>query len=176
MGGMIAQELVLNHPDAVQGLVLGCTYCGPAHSVPVPMETVSRVGQITGLTVEERIAEFWKLTVTEPFIASGKEFLDGIIQVHLDTPTPWATFGLQFAAVQQFDTFDRLPGVKAPTLIIHGDKDILIPYGNADILHKQIPGSRLHTVNDVGHCFFWEKPEESAAVVSEFLASVPAPV
>ena len=40
MGGMISQELVLNYPEMVQGLVLGCTMCGQAHSKTIPPETV----------------------------------------------------------------------------------------------------------------------------------------
>ena len=55
MGGMIAQELVLNHPQAVQGLALGCTNCGPAHSVPTSAEVVARMGRIGSLPVAERV-------------------------------------------------------------------------------------------------------------------------
>ncbi|MDO8613587.1 MAG: alpha/beta hydrolase, partial [Dehalococcoidia bacterium] len=78
-------------------------------------------------------------------------------------------------AVQSFDTYDRLPQVQAPTLVIHGDRDQLVPVENADILHERIPGSQVRIVPGVGHCFFWEKPEESAGAIVEFLKSaVPA--
>ncbi len=175
MGGMIAQELVLNHPQVVQGLTLGCTNCGPAHSVPPSAEVVVRMGRIGSLPVEERIQQFWLVTVTPEFIEADKEFLNDIITAHLATPTPWETFGRQFMAAQLFDTYERLPEVKAPTFIIHGDKDLLVPVGNAEVLRGRIGGSGVRIIPVVGHMFFWEKPEESAGAIVEFLSSVPAP-
>ncbi len=175
MGGMIAQELALNHPQAVRGLVLGCTFCGPAHGVHLPPQTLARLGQVGSMPLEQRIEQFWLITVTQGFIDTHKEFLDGIIKTHLSTPTPWETFGRQFVAVQSFDTYDRLPQIEAPTLIVQGDEDVLIPAQNADILNQRIPGSKVRIINGVGHCFFWEKPEESAGAIVEFLKSaVPA--
>jgi len=174
MGGMIAQELVLNHPAQVQGLVLGCTNCGPAHSVQVPAELMSKFGAMMNLPVEERIRQFWQMTVTTEFVERAQEFLDGIMAMALATPTPWQTFGLQFAAIQAFDSYERLPQVQAPTLIIHGNRDALVPVENADVLQQRIGGARVRIIEGAGHCFFWEKPEESAQAIVEFLAQVPA--
>lgn len=173
LGGMIAQELVLNHARRVQGLVLGCTSCGASHGVSVPAETLARFGGLMNLPVKERIRRFWEITVTQEFMESGKRFLDEIIEIALKTPTPMETFVKQIAAAQSFDTYERLPQIAAPTLIIHGDRDALIPVGNADVLTKQIRGSQVRIVRGVGHCFFWEKPEESAGAIVEFLAQVP---
>lgn len=176
MGGMIAQEIVLNYPERVQGLALGCTACGPSHSVAPPADTLAKFGQMMSLPVEERIRQFWNITITPEFTVSGKRFLDEIIEMGMQTPTPMETFGRQLAAGQGFDTYDRLPQVKAPTLIIHGDRDVLIPVANADVLHQQIAGSQLRIITGVGHCFFWEKPEESATAIVEFLAKLPVGV
>ena len=87
-------------------------------------------------------------------------------------PTPMETFGLQMAAVQSFDTYDRLPQIKAPTLILQGDRDILVPAENAEVLHERIPGSRVRIVRGTGHCFFWEEPEEVVEEVVGFLSGV----
>ena len=70
------------------------------------------------------------------------------------------------------ETYDRLPQIKSPALIIHGNRDMLVPVGNADILHERIPGSRIRIVQGTGHCFFWEKPEEVTAELVRFLATV----
>ncbi len=172
MGGMIAQELVLNHPQRVQGLVLGCTNCGPAHSVTVPAETLNRFGQIMSLPVEERIREFWNITVTQAFIESGAAFLNHIMELGMVNPTPMETFGRQFGAIQAFDTYDRLPQIKSPTLIIQGDLDALVPMENAEVLRGRIPGSRVRIVQGTGHCFFWEAPEEVVEEIVAFLSRV----
>jgi pimeloyl-ACP methyl ester carboxylesterase len=175
MGGMIAQEVVLNHPQKVQGLVLGCTNCGPAHSVSVAAQTLARFGQIMQLPVEERIQRYWEITVTPEFMQSRADFLTRIIELGMTTPTPMETFGRQFGAAQAFDTYDRLSQIKSPTLILHGDRDILVPVENAEILHTQIPGSRARIVQGTGHCFFWEEPEEVVEEVVKFLSGVPTP-
>ena len=173
MGGMIAQELALNHPERVQGLGLGCTTCGPAHSVPVPAQTLAQFGQIMQLPMEERIERFWEITVTPEFKKERGDFLKRILQLGMATPTPIETFGLQFAAIQAMDTYDRLPQITSPTLIIHGDRDILVPVENAEILHERIPGSRVRIVQGTGHCFFWENPDEVVEELVQFLSKVP---
>jgi pimeloyl-ACP methyl ester carboxylesterase len=175
MGGMIAQELVLHHPQVVQGLVLGCTNCGATHSVPPRADMLARLAQIGNMPLEERVRQFWLAVVTPEFLETNKEFLDAIIETHLETPTPWETFGRQFVAIQSFDTYERLPEIKSPTLIIHGDRDTLVSAANAEVLKGRIAGSQVRIVPGVAHMFFWEKPEESAAAIVEFLASVPAP-
>ena len=174
MGGMISQELVLAHPERVQGLILGCTFCGPARGAPASPEVAVRMANIGSLPIPERIQEFWRITVSPEFLERGQQFLDDIIRIHLDTPTPWETFGKQFLAVQSWGSYDRLPEIKKPTLVIHGDKDLLITYPNMAILAERIPGARTHTVSGAGHMFFWEQPEEVGAAVTGFLSGVPA--
>jgi len=175
MGGMISQELVLNHPRVVQGLVLGCTMCGQAHSLPVPAETVARFGSLTSMSREERIKRFWAITVTPEFERDHDDFLDTIVKTELESPTPEETMLRQMGAVMTFDTYERLPQIQSTTLILQGDRDLLVVPGNADILHERIPGSRVVAITNAGHCFFWEQPEQSAKAVIEFLSAVPAP-
>jgi pimeloyl-ACP methyl ester carboxylesterase len=176
MGGMIAQELALNHSQVVQGLALGCTNCGPSHSVTPTAQVVANLGQIATLPLQERIRQFLLTAATPEFLEKAeKKFWDWIIATWLAAPTPWETIGRHFMAIQSFDTYERLPQVQAPTLIVHGDRDQLIPVGNAEVLGKRIEGSQVQIVPGVGHIFFWEKPEESAGAIVEFLSSVPAP-
>ena len=175
MGGMIAQELVLNHPEAVQALVLGCTTCGFSHGVPTSPEVVAHAGQVSGAQ-QDVIRQFLLSAATPEFVQrAGPEFWAWVTSTWLTAPTPWESIGRQFMAIQKFDTYERLPRITAPTLIVHGDRDQLVPVGNADILRERIAGSQVRIVPGVGHMFFWEKPEESAEAIIEFLKSaVPA--
>ena len=171
MGGMIAQELALNHPDAVRALVLGCTTCGFAHGVATAPEVLAAAGQGGG-TPQDTIRHFLLSAATPEFVQrAGQEFWAWIISTWLAAPTPWESIGRQFMAIQKFDTYERLPSIAAPTLIVHGDRDQLVPVGNADILHERIAGSQVRIIEGVGHMFFWEKPEESAGAIVEFLKS-----
>jgi pimeloyl-ACP methyl ester carboxylesterase len=172
---MIAQELALNHPEAVRALVLGCTTCGFSHGVPTNPDVVANASQVSG-GQQNVIRQFLLSAATPEFVQrAGPEFWAWITSTWLAAPTPWESIGRQFVAIQKFDTYDRLPQMKAPTLIVHGDRDQLVPVGNADILHERIAGSQVRIISGVGHMFFWEKAEESAGAIVEFLKSaVPA--
>jgi pimeloyl-ACP methyl ester carboxylesterase len=77
--------------------------------------------------------------------------------------------------VREFDAFERLPQITAPTLVIHGDSDVLLKHENGALVAGLITGSEFRTIEGVGHMFFWEKPQESARAIIEFLSRVPAP-
>ena len=173
MGGLIAQELVLNQPQAVQGLALGCTNCGPAHSVQPSQEVLALLASTQDLSTEEQFRQFMSVLVTPEFGDSGKEFMGEMTAALMSTSIE--TIGRQMMAIQTFDSYDRLPQIQSPTLIIHGDRDVLVPVGNAEVLRKRIGGSQARIAAGAGHCFFWEKPTESAGTIVEFLSSVPTP-
>ncbi len=174
MGGMIAQEFVLNHPRLVQGLVLGCTNCGPAHSVRPEASLLAAFAGLLSLPMEQRLAGYWEAAVTPEFVQRAPEFLAGIVASGLENPTSPETFFTQTMAIQMFDSFERLPQISVPVLIIQGDRDVLVPAQNAQILHERISGSRVRVIPGVGHCFFWENVPDSAGGIIEFLAGVPA--
>lgn len=175
MGGMIAQELVLSYPEVVNGLVLGCTTCGPKHGPIATPETMTTLLPAAGLTRDEIVRKAWPAITAPAFIESGSVFLEEMLASGFENATPMATVISQMSAINAFDSYDRLPQIKAPTLIIHGDIDILVPTPNAPILHAQIPGSKLTIMPGAAHMFFWEAPQETAKFVTEFLAAVPAP-
>jgi len=173
MGGMIAQELALRHPQKVAGLVLGCTTPGWAKGVSPSAEVIQLMMPEPGLSREEQIRKSWPAICSPRFLEEGREFLEEMLRRSLENPTPIDTLNRQAAAIQNFDTYDRLPQIRAPTLIVHGDQDVLIPVQNAYILHERIPGSRLHIIEGAGHVYFWERPREAAQAVIDFLRDVP---
>src|SRR5437867_920805 len=141
MGGMIAQELALNHPQRVERLVLGCTTCaGGSHShrdggaVPAAPEVIALLTPQPGLSREEQMRRAWPAIATPVFIESHGDVLEERLQTSLINPTPIETWMRQMAAIQAFDSFDRLPQINAPTLVLHGDRDLLVPVANAQVL------------------------------------------
>jgi 3-oxoadipate enol-lactonase len=175
MGGMIAQEIAINYPDRVNGLVLGCTTAGFAHGTPPNPDDIKGMTPDPGLSREEMIRNFWYVVCAPDFIEkTGVEFLADMLKRSMEQPTPPMTLMKQVAAVQVFDVFGRLGEIKAPTLIIHGDIDLLVPCANAPVLHEGIAGSEFKTLPGCAHMFFWEQPDETADAVIEFLSRVPA--
>ena len=171
MGGYVALELALNYGEMVQGLVLGGTNCGGTHSVPQTAETMARIEQLAALPEDQGRRQFCLLLVTPEFGAEA--FMEEITETLLSTSMETQT--RQMMAIQSFDCYDRLPEIKAQTLIIHGDEDIIIPPKNAGILRDRIAGSITHIMPGIGHVFLWEEPRESADTIVKFLSSVPTP-
>ena len=175
MGGMIAQEYALAYPSRVQGLVLGCTNCGMAHSVQGDPAVVGKLMPQPGMSPVEAAMAAFSVACGKAFFSSaeGQKFIQAeMIEAAKYPITPPHTFVRQFGAISGFDSYARLGEIKAPTLVIHGDDDAIVPFANADVLNKAIAGSRKHVLKGVGHMFFWEAPQETAKVATEFFNGV----
>lgn len=174
MGGMIAQEFALAYPDRVAGLVLGCTTPGGPNAATASAEILQMLAPPPGSTREEQIRASWPALVTPGFVQTDRPFLEAMLSQALVHPTPLETIVKQMAAVREFDAYDRIGRIKAPTLVMHGDKDVLIPPENGKLLQELIPGAEMALIPGVGHMFWWEKPEESARAIVQFLSRVPS--
>lgn len=173
MGGMVAQELVLAHPERVGGLVLGCTAAGGPTTVLADQEVREMMTPVPGLAREDQVRKMWPAITTQEMI-DKRGFLEEMLRVSLAKPTPVDTLLKQAVAIAGHSTYDHLPTIDRPTLVIHGDADRLVPVENGRIVHARIPGSRLEIIPGAAHMFFWERPEESADLVTSFLSAVPA--
>lgn len=170
MGGMIAQELVLNYPERVDKLILCATNCGVGHMVPPSQEVVMNMSAPTrALTPKEVIEQTIPLLYTDKFIRNNPEFIEKSIQRLSQAPIPQHARGRQLGAIMKFDTWRRLKLIDVPTLIIHGKQDKLVPVGNADILVKRIPGAKKVIFEDAAHGLIQEKADEFTKTVIEFL-------
>ena len=175
MGGMIAQEFALGYPGRSRGLVLGCTNCGTSHSVAADPAAIANLLPVPGMDPVEQARRAFSVACGKAFLesAAGQATLEREIAEMGNYPvTPMHTFMRQGQAIGGFESFARLGQIKAPTLIIHGDDDSIVPYPNAEVLHGAIAGSKVHTLKAAGHMFFWEAPEESVRVAADFLSAV----
>ena len=172
MGGMIAQEFALRHPRQTATLTLGCTTAGGTHSVPPPPESLKILtAPREGVSPEEVIRRGWPLGHTPKYIAEHRDVLEAAIPRLLKYPTPPFAFQRQLEATYTLKTFDRLPQIKAPTLVVTGAEDVLIPAKNSEIIASQIPGAKLHIIPGVGHGFM---SDDRAGFLKVFLPFVKA--
>jgi pimeloyl-ACP methyl ester carboxylesterase len=125
-----------------------------------------------GLDPREARRRAWPAQYTPEFIAAHRDFLEAVTDRVLAYPTPAATRARQMEAIRAWEgSHGRLHELSAPTLIITGDRDVLILPENARILHERIAGSRLHVIEGAAHMFFHSHPEETVRVVTAFLSS-----
>jgi pimeloyl-ACP methyl ester carboxylesterase len=75
----------------------------------------------------------------------------------------------QVMAAVTFNTEERLPAITAPTLVISGTEDRVVPCRNAELLAAAIPGARLDIIQGAGHLVFIEAAERFNRDVIEFL-------
>ena len=84
---------------------------------------------------------------------------------------PGAALGAQWSAAAAFEGYERLPRVGQPTLVVHGESDVVVLAENGRTLRDRIPGARFALLAGAGHLALHDAPAEGAALVREFLAS-----
>lgn len=176
MGGFIAQELALSHPDLVKRLVLVCTTFGGPESVPMTMEAwqVLNSGK-PGASAREVARTALSVAVSPEFMESEPDTVEFIIDKQFENLQPVYAYRRQFAAALEFwgkdNTAGRVGSLSIPTLVIHGSADRTVPVANAERLAARIPGAQLKIIEGAGHLVFIERPEEFNKAVIEFLKS-----
>jgi pimeloyl-ACP methyl ester carboxylesterase len=167
MGGMIAQELALAHPERLRTLTLGCTYCGGTGSQLMPEENARKLmaGMASG-DREQAIRAGYEVNLSPSFRADEGRFA-AFREMATSVPAAKETIQLQIQAIFGHDTSGRLADLSTPTLVIHGTADGVLPYPNGKLVASLIPGARLETLDGVGHMFWWEQPEVSADLIRE---------
>lgn len=172
MGGMAAQELVLEHPERVRRLVLGCTYGGgdgASLEAPGPLQMLQAAA--TGNAAEAVRAGF--LANMSPAYTGVESNWRPFFDIVSSVVVPTEVVVRQAQAAFVHDTSARLASITAPTLVIHGTADEMLYPVNGELIASRIPGARLYTMDGVGHLFWWERPEESVRVVREHLLAQP---
>ena len=114
--------------------------------------------------------DFISLMFTKDFINENPNFVESYRQRMLKTPISSDSFNRQKQAMMGFSSGMRLRKIKAPTLILHGKEDVIVPPGNAEILAKRIPGAKLIMLDNVAHFLFQPKPERVYKVINDFLS------
>jgi pimeloyl-ACP methyl ester carboxylesterase len=168
MGGMIAQELALHYPRQIDRLILGCTNCGGPHAVLAPMHVLETLLVPPDMPREEAIRRQWPVMFSPDFVKHNPDVLDRLTARSLEHPTPLYSAIRQAMAVQRFNTYGRLGQIVAPTLVVAGSADQIVPYENSFLLAHRIHRATLEILPGAGHAFFWEQPSEVVELLSEF--------
>jgi pimeloyl-ACP methyl ester carboxylesterase len=167
MGGMIAQELTLRNPERVRRLVLGCTFCGGSY-VTRPAPEVERLLTSTFMSRAKRIAALIPHLYDDH---TPRARIDQDMDVLRKHPPRVLGVLAQVRAILNWQSYDRLPQIEAPTLVIHGESDRLIPPANGVTIAKRIPCAKLVLLPRAGHIFPSDQPQRTYEELVAFLTN-----
>jgi pimeloyl-ACP methyl ester carboxylesterase len=168
-GGMVAQQLAIRHPTRVDTLVLAATGPGSAHLArePDPAATAALLG-VGARTPEDAYRLACTVLYSRRFQAEHPDVIEQQVRDRARRPIAARAFQAQRAASNRHDVWDELPSIAAPTLVLHGSDDMVMPMENARLLAERIPGAKLTIFDGAGHLFFHEQPERTAELVVAF--------
>ncbi len=172
MGGMIALELVVRYPQLVDKLVLVSTTAGGPDSVNAKAEIMPLLISAGQEELETRLRRTYTAIAGPGYMAAHPQDLDQIVKQLCAKPMSAESYqrqlGACFAHYRQ-GVADQLGQITAPTFVVHGEDDPLIPYPNGKYLAEHIPGVRFSTYLGVGHLPMIESPQRFNREVIEFL-------
>lgn len=168
MGGMIAQEFALQYPQRVRSLVLGCTASGGPHAVRAEASATQML-MARGTMTKEEAAE-----AAVPFIYD-RSTPRKLIDEDIERRRPWfpnvQAYTAQLQGILAWEAYSRLEKISAPTMVIHGEHDRLVPPGNGKLIAENIRGSELVMLKNASHIFTTDQPETAQSAILKFLAA-----
>jgi pimeloyl-ACP methyl ester carboxylesterase len=166
MGGMIAQELALAHPERIRTLTIGASYCGGPQSTLMAPDDLRLLGEAMASGERERVFRaMWEINLSPGFREDDGRFA-AFVEMGEALPAPAPVILQQMRACGAHNTHERLSRISLPTLVIHGDEDRLLGPDNGREIAALIP-ARLEMLEGVGHMFWWEQPQRSAELIRE---------
>lgn len=170
-GSTTAQELALRHPGLVRSLVLQSTWCRADAYLLAATKAWSWLAERAPSERAMLEAFFvWIYTAR----AHNAGIVDQIIDEALAFPHPQSpeAFLGQLAAWTKHDTYDRLPQIAVPTLVIAGAEDVITRPEHGRIVADRIPGAELLVLDGEAHQPFQESPDAWNFTVADFWSRV----
>ena len=175
MGGYVAQELALRHPNRVRRLVLAATDPGSARAIQPKSPAAQRLLDDPNPTIQELLRAIFPATEQAAADAYVRRlFLWPAVQPSDFNASPQITREQRVAGGRLWlcrtcGAYARLPSLRARTLVADGRRDILEPPGNSRIIARRIPRARLTLYGAAGHAFLFQRRVDFARRVNSFL-------
>lgn len=170
LGGYIAQELALNHPDLIDRLVLMATSCGGPRYLELTKPLWDEIAKLAGLPPEQIIRRGMSFAVTERFYRDFPEYIERGVAIRMEDLQPLFAFTRQSAAAMSYDSRARAHLLRHPTLILAGAQDRVMPLVLTEELAKKIPNAQFKVFPNAAHLLFLEEADAVNQVIVGFLS------
>ncbi|HZD34326.1 MAG TPA: alpha/beta hydrolase [Nitrososphaeraceae archaeon] len=166
LGGYIAQELALSHPEMVNRLILVASSCGGNQTIPPQISPQDFKSMVSGNATKEL---FLHTLFPQDWIQNNTEYIENEFIFPMGK-SPSENLQLQSAAAGRWSgTCERVADISAPTIVVTGTQDITSPPPNSIRLADKIPGAWLVQIEGGGHGLMFQYPEKFARIVETFL-------
>jgi len=166
-GGFAARRFAIDHPERTLGLALLGSPLTLGDKPAVREMFDSTIAALTDPIDSAFVREFAESTLVQPI---PQAFLGTIVAESLKVPA--RVWKAVFEGLLEDDSAKELDRIKAPTLIVWGDKDTILPRSDEEATAAAIPNSRLVVYEGVGHSCYWEEPQRIAADLAAFVESI----
>lgn len=171
MGGLIAQEMAMRLPGRLYSLTLACTFPGFTRFIPPSAEALEVLLGRGDMDPMEAERFGWPIFYRPEFIAERRDWLEAKARQTTRYPCPPDVYQWHLQAAGAWDNAAGLQWIDAPTLLMTGEDDRIIPPENSETLHALLPHATLKTYPNGAHCFMTEQID---AVVADLLAHTAA--
>jgi pimeloyl-ACP methyl ester carboxylesterase len=167
LGGLIGQEVALRQPDRVDALVLGASTAGGFATYLPPPSSLARtfLTRVSFMGPEEAEWAAVAYTYAEKTRRCHPERIVEHITHRLRWPTTAVSYLHHWFASSAHDAYERLNRIAAPTLVVHGEQDVVVPPANALVLAERIPGAQLKLWPDAAHMYTIDEPRADEEVL-----------
>src|ERR1035437_8231835 len=172
LGGMVAQQLAVDHPERVDGLVLVSTTPGWPFAYPMRAASVALSAAPGRMPREVALRRHTENALSACTVKHRPEVADRLVELQSSRPADPRALSAQAAAGARYAGRLRQTRINARTLVVNGDADTVVDPGNGKLLADRIPGAQLVIFPELGHLLFWEDPDGfTDADISFLLAS-----
>ncbi len=168
-GGFIAQKFALRFSERVGKLILVCTTAGGANHVKPDIEILRSFAPDPSLPLGEKIRRFIRPAFTDEFNAQNSDEVEQVCRMREQNNIADAVYMAQLHAAFTFNAENDLSSMTSETLVITGNRDIVVPMENSINLARKIPHATLEIVENGSHLFFIEQFETFNLILKKWL-------
>jgi pimeloyl-ACP methyl ester carboxylesterase len=169
LGGMVAQELAVDHPGRVDALVLVSTTPGWPFAYPMPAASLRLIAATGSMTREVALRRHVENALSVRGGEREPGLADRLVELQRSRPAAPGAWRAQAAAGARYAGQLRQTRIRARTLVLQGAADTVVDPRNGKLLADRVPGAQLVIFPELGHLLFWQEPDSFAGVVATFL-------
>ena len=174
MGGYIAQQVAISHPEKVRSLILASTSFGGPNSIIADDRTFAMMFAIPTETLsnEQAMNMRYSVVFSPQFLKEENALVNQIQEWREQNPQSLYARGHQASATADLKLQNAIGAIKIPTLILHGESDLVVPPKNGEMLAEAISTSRLALITNGPHLSFIEFYQKFNDEVMSFIDEV----